>query len=63
MSVHRLYYCISLVRYSLAAVMLKQLTFKEAVMHKTAVLKVACMATTEGRTPFLGVLFDEVIRY
>ena len=50
-------------RYSLAAVMLKQLTFKQAVQHKTAVLKVACMASTEkNRTPALGVFFDEVVR-
>ena len=49
-------------RYALAAVMLKQLTFKQAVQHKTAVLKVACTATAGGRTPLLGVFFDEVVR-
>lgn len=49
-------------RYSLAAVMLKQLTFKQAVQHKTAVLKVASAAGAEGRTPLLGVFWDEVVR-
>ena len=49
-------------RYTLAAVMLKQLTFKQAVQHKTAVLKVASAAGAEGRTPLLGVFWDEVVR-
>ena len=49
-------------RYTLAAVMLKQLTFKQAVQHRTAVLKVASAAGAEGRTPLLGVFWDEVVR-
>ena len=54
--------CVSFGRYMLAAVMLKQLTFKQAVQHKTAVLKVASAAGAEGRTPLLGVFWDEVVR-
>ena len=50
------------VRYALAAVMLKQLTYKQAVQHKTAVLKVASTASAEGRTSLLGVFWDEVVR-
>ena len=42
--------------------MLKQLTFKQAVQHKTAVLKVASAAGAEGRAPLLGVFWDEVVR-
>ncbi len=46
-------------RYSLAAAILKQLTFITAMKHKAVVTEVAASAKAEGRLPILGVFFDE----
>ncbi len=49
-------------RYSLAAAVLDQMAFCSAVEHKALVLEVAANAKAEGRSPILGVLFDEICR-
>ena len=45
-----------------AAAVLSQLSFKSAMMHKAVVAKVATGAAARGRSPLLGVLFDELAR-
>jgi len=53
-----------LVRYTLAAAMLGQLSFRTAVLHKEHVLEIAAMgAAEEGCTALLGVLYDELSRF
>ena len=49
-------------RYALAAQIAGQLTFKDAMLHKSVVLEVAANAWMEGRRPLLGVVYDEVAR-
>jgi hypothetical protein len=44
------------------AAICNQMSFSAAMKHKTVVSEIACGATSEGRTPILGVLFDEVSR-
>ena len=45
-----------------AAAVLNQLSFIAAMKHKAVVAEVACGAASKGRSPILGVLFDEVSR-
>ena len=43
-----------------AAAVLGQVSFKSAMKHKAIVAKVATGAAARGRSPLLGVLFDEL---
>ena len=45
-----------------AAAVLNQTSFIAAMKHKTVVAEVACGAGAKGRSPILGVLYDEVCR-
>ena len=45
-----------------AAAVLGQMCFKSAMKHKAIVAKVATGAAARGRSPLLGVLFDELAR-
>jgi hypothetical protein len=45
-----------------AAAVLGQMSFKSAMKHKAIVAKVATGAAARGRSPLLGVLFDELAR-
>ena len=49
-------------RYSLAAAILDQLPYSKAMLHKSIVLEVSCLAPSEGRSAYLGVLYDEIVR-
>lgn len=40
-----------------------ELNFAAAMEHKRIILEVAALASAEGRTPFLAVLYDEIMRY
>ena len=53
----------ALLRYAIAVVMLKQLTFKQTQQYKLIVIEVAVTASTENRSTLLGVFYDEVLRY
>ena len=49
-------------RYALAVDMVGQMCFVDAIAHKNIVLEVSNLATSEGRTRLLGVLYDELAR-
>ena len=49
-------------RYTLAAVVVEQLSFYAATTHKGVVLEVASNAKAEGRKPFLAMFYDELVR-
>ena len=49
-------------KYALAAVATDQLSFEHAVLHKEVVMEVAAVAQVEGRSAFLAVLYDELVR-
>jgi hypothetical protein len=50
-------------RYSLAAVATKQLTMSQCMEHAAIILDVAALAPSQGRSAWLGVLYDEIARY
>ena len=50
------------IRYTLAAVVTKQLTSAQAMHHKRVVMEVALSAKAKSLSPLLGVLYDEVAR-
>ena len=50
-------------RYALAAVVNEQLTYSEAMAHKGVVSEVLALARSEGASPLLAVLYDEVARW
>ena len=50
-------------RYALAAQITGQLSFRDAMVHKSVVLEVAANAKSVGRRPLLGVVYDEVARF
>lgn len=39
-----------------------QMTFADAVSHRMLVVEIATTAKTQGRSPLLGVLYDELAR-
>ena len=49
--------------YTVAAVSLGQMSFPDAQKHKAVVVEVAALATSEGRTSLLAVLYDERLRF
>ena len=46
----------------MAADMVGQMGFVDAIAHKNIVLEVSNQADSEGRTRLLGVLYDELAR-
>ena len=49
-------------RYAVAAAVTKQMDYKVAMRHKEVVLEVAALSFADRRRPFLGVLYDEIVR-
>ena len=49
-------------KYSLAAIATGQLTMAQCQRHATVVLDVASLAGSQGRSAWLGVLYDEIAR-
>ena len=48
--------------YSLAAVVVEQMSFMTAMHHKRIVMEIASNAVNEGYGPQLGVIYDRVAR-
>ena len=49
-------------RYAIAAAVMKQVTYQQAVRHKASVMEVACIAAAEGKSSLLAVMYDEAVR-
>lgn len=52
----------SMPRYALAAVVLEQMSYAQAMRYKKVIMEVALTAKADDKGPFLGVLYDELIR-
>jgi hypothetical protein len=56
-------HCVSLSpRYAIGALATGQLTFAQTQLHKKVVLDVAMAAKSFGKSPLLGVCYDEIAR-
>ena len=49
-------------RYAIAAHVTGQMEYSVAMQHKEIVLEVVATGMADGKRPFLGVLYDEVVR-
>ena len=49
-------------RYAIAAEVTGQMDYQTALLHKDVVLEVVVNGLSDGKRPFLGVLYDEVVR-
>ena len=50
------------VRYTIAAIVTRQMTMRQCLLHKRNIIEIANEGRKEGRGPLLGVCLDEVVR-
>jgi hypothetical protein len=57
------YWNVAWLRYSLAAVATGQMSMSQCQAHAATVLDVAALAPAQGKSAWLGVLYDELVRH